>query len=994
MGELQEIQFTSLVLSSSLLSISFNLSHFNFHRIMAESLVSGVLGQLASITMKELRLAKDAVKSISSLRKKLKDIQAVLEDAERKQLDDARIRRWLDELTDVSYDIDDVLDKWSSETLKSEIHKRVEAEENGHRQKAAVKKKKKVCLPLISSCFCFNQLKLVGVRGDIAHRIKRLNETLEEIAKEKQQYSLETTKVAQKQTRETISIVDESQVYGLDGPKNVLIEKLLSESSEGRPGGGKSVPVIIPIVGMGGIGKTTLAQLAFNDEKIKTHFSERMWACVSDPFDEIKVAKAIIESLKGSHQNLETLEALFQRIRESIEGKKFLLVLDDVWSDDRDKWEKFIQLLRLGAVGSRVLVTTRKVEVATMMGAAAEMITLQLLSDEYCWSIFSGLAFRGRNSEECKQLERVGRQIASKCKGLPLVAKSLGSLMCSKVTENEWEDVLSSRFWELKDEQTKTFAPFFLSYYDLSPRVRRCFSYCSLFPKDYNFDAAELIEMWMSQGYLSGSQNPEEEGKKCFQSLTMRSFFQDFRIDFDQTIIGCKMHDILHDFAQFLTRNECFTMRVEVDMEKTEPPSVEKIRHSWLALAPNFPKIPTSIFDQSSLRSLFIQCTSDTSLDDKNMVFFHQNFRYLKHLRTLGLISSKITKVPEQIGRLIHLRYLNLFQSRNLQELADEVCDLCNLQSLRIEGCSRLQRLPEGMGKLVNLRHLYMRGCKELVGLPKGIGGLTQLRTLDTMFIPKKNEAAYFLSLGDLKSLKHLRFQRYIFEITKCCNLINRSERELMYWECLVYLILNFGEADKKEEIRDEEDEFGILEALQPHPSLRGLLITEYKGTSLYPKWMKELKKLMGLHITNCKQCESLPPLGNLLPSLEDLVISGLDKVKKIGDEFLGLGVEQAEAVSFPKLKVLGFYNMRDWEDWEGTARTSLRSGVMPCLDVLIIENCGNLKSLPPFLKLTPLHTLCINSCGVLLQSLLNSEEELTKISHIPCIIIDGQRLC
>ncbi|KAH7536608.1 hypothetical protein FEM48_Zijuj03G0002800 [Ziziphus jujuba var. spinosa] len=633
---------------------------------MAESLVSGVLGQLASITMKELRLAKDAVKSISSLRKKLKDIQAVLEDAERKQLDDARIRRWLDELTDVSYDIDDVLDKWSSETLKSEIHKRAEAEENGHRQKAAVKKKKKVCLPLTSSCFCFNQLKLVGVRGDIAHRIKRLNETLEEIAKEKQQYSLETTKVLQKQTRETISIVDESQVYGLDGPKNVLIEKLLSESSEGRPGG--------------------------------------------------------------------------------------------------------------------------------------------------------------------------------------------------------------------------------------------------------------------------------------------------------------------------------------VDMEKTEPPSVEKIRHSWLALAPNFPKIPTSIFDQSSLRSLFIQCTSDTSLDDKNMVFFHQNFRYLKHLRTLGLISSKITKVPEQIGRLIHLRYLNLFQSRNLQELADEVCDLCNLQSLRIEGCSRLQRLPEGMGKLVNLRHLYMRGCKELVGLPKGIGGLTQLRTLDTMFIPKKNEAAYFLSLGDLKSLKHLRFQRYIFEITKCCNLINRSERELMYWECLVYLILNFGEADKKEEIRDEEDEFGILEALQPHPSLRGLLITEYKGTSLYPKWMKELKKLMGLHITNCKQCESLPPLGNLLPSLEDLVISGLDKVKKIGDEFLGLGVEQAEAVSFPKLKVLGFYNMRDWEDWEGTARTSLRSGVMPCLDVLIIENCGNLKSLPPFLKLTPLHTLCINSCGVLLQSLLNSEEELTKISHIPCIIIDDSR--
>ncbi|XP_060675553.1 disease resistance protein RGA2 [Ziziphus jujuba] len=292
---------------------------------MAEALVSEVLGQLASITtrlaVEELRRVKDADKNISSLRRKFKDIQAVLEDAERKQLDDAGARRWLDKLTDVSYDIDDVLDEWSTEALKSEIQKRVEAEENDHHQKVADKKKKK---------------KKKGLP-------KRDNITLW-----KQQ-------VVQKQTRETISFVDESQVYGLDGPKSALIEKLLSESSEGRPGGCKSVPVIIPIVGMGGIGKTTLAQLAFNDEKIKIHLSERMWACVSDPLDEIKVAKAIIKSLKGGHQNLETLEALFQRIRESIEGKKFLLVLDDVWSDDHEKWEKFIQPLRLVAVGSRVL---------------------------------------------------------------------------------------------------------------------------------------------------------------------------------------------------------------------------------------------------------------------------------------------------------------------------------------------------------------------------------------------------------------------------------------------------------------------------------------------------------------------------------------------------------------------------------------------------------------------------------------------------------------
>ncbi|KAH7536606.1 hypothetical protein FEM48_Zijuj03G0002600 [Ziziphus jujuba var. spinosa] len=265
---------------------------------MAEALVSEVLGQLASITtrlaVEELRRVKDADKNISSLRRKFKDIQAVLEDAERKQLDDAGARRWLDKLTDVSYDIDDVLDEWSTEALKSEIQKRVEAEENDHHQKVA--DKKKVCLPLTSYCFCVNQLKRVGVCRDIAHRIKELNETLEGIAKERQHHSLETTKVVQKQTRETISFVDESQVYGLDGPKSALIEKLLSESSEGRPGGEKE-------------------------------------------------------------------------------------------------------------------------EGARMMGAAAQMITLQLLSDEFCWSIFIGLAFRDRDSEECKQLEGVGREIAKNSKG-------------------------------------------------------------------------------------------------------------------------------------------------------------------------------------------------------------------------------------------------------------------------------------------------------------------------------------------------------------------------------------------------------------------------------------------------------------------------------------------------------------------------------------------------------------------------------------------------
>lgn len=169
----------------------------------------------------------------------------------------------------------------------------------------------------------------------------------------------------------------------------------------------------------------------------------REYGCVSHPFDEKTVAKAIIEDLSGAAPNLVELEPLCKKISEFIEGKKFLLVLDDVWEDNSRKWEPLKESLKCGAPGSRILVTTRKNSVVKMMESAYPLV-LGELSEAECWSVFSQVAFSGRSEVDCEMLTGIGKEIVHKCKGLPLAVKTLGGLMQSKRTAEEWENILSN----------------------------------------------------------------------------------------------------------------------------------------------------------------------------------------------------------------------------------------------------------------------------------------------------------------------------------------------------------------------------------------------------------------------------------------------------------------------------------------------------------------------------------------------------------------------
>ncbi|KAL6297272.1 hypothetical protein ACE6H2_005414 [Prunus campanulata] len=933
---------------------------------MADALISVLLERLASTTYEYIeegvKLVLNVKEDVKKFTRILRVIQAVLEDAEQRQVTDQAVQIWLDELKDISYQMGDALDEWNTDILKQQVEKQ---EREGDPN--ALVTKKKVRFSSFSRCFCFGKVSRVILCRDIALKIKDLNDKLTEIYEERKKYQflrkeLGIQQPQQPQRPQTASFVNMSEIFGRENDKNLLITKLLSGSSVEEV-------LIIPIVGMGGMGKTTLTQLAYNDDNVKAHFEIRKWVCVSDPFDEIKIAKAISGDYAPSSNEL---DEVLQCMSRSIQGKKFLLVLDDVWTDDPKKWEQLkVPLIQSGAKGSRILVTTRKLEVANMMRATPNMINLEGLSDEYCLAIFNHMAFPDGDVDESKAFGDISKKFVRKCKGLPLAAKTLGSLMQNKRTMREWKEVLNSKIWDLGKVEQEVFQPLFLSYYDLSPTIKCCLLYCATFPKDYEFERDGLIELWMAQDYVISKRNKEKgtTGDAVFDNLVARSFFQDFEKDFDTgTITSCKMHDIVHDFVQFLTRNECLI--IDYGEETTSESKVlgDKVRHLTLRYVPEGPLVISS-YNCKKLRTLATFDSRITTMDS-NLIL------QLKCLRTLNLSGNSIKELPEEIGELIHLRHIDLSYNSYLEKLPDTICGLYNLSTLSLRFCAKLKKLLENMGNWINLNHLYVLGGG-LESLPKGIRRLTSLQTLDVCRCGGDNDEAF--QIGDLRKL-NLEGSLKI-ELVGDATDKSEVEKAQLWDKKLFHLTVDF------ERQPNSSSSVEILNALRPHPDLESLWIWGHKGTT-WPNWIQSLHNLRFLAISNGTQCV-LWPLGKL-ECLETLTLFLMDGVRKVGVEFLGLEdqasfrIRSPPLILFPKLKQLTFHDMWNWEEWEGVeewTKVDSEITIMPCLSKLRIQVCPLLKALPDFLFKTPLQTLEILYSRRLSERYEEGNGEWAKIS-------------
>ncbi|XP_027181684.1 disease resistance protein RPM1-like [Coffea eugenioides] len=733
---------------------------------MAESVVGFLIKQLSTLLSQERSLLGGLRPDVQFIKDELGSMKAFLRQAEAKEDDDSQLQEWVKQVREVAYDTEDVLDDFAFRFARGGA--------DGFFGRVGK---------------IYNSIKNLKARHRISLEIKYIKARVVEISARHQRYqSLYGTQEigsssshvasADCDIRDQALLIEEAELVGIDQPKKELISKILDDHSYLK---------LVSVVGMGGLGKTTLVKKVYDDAAVKKQFQSHAWITVSQNFQFTVIIRNLIQQLYEEIRQLvppqvESMNGirLSEFVRDFLKERRYILVLDDVWS--LNAWETIKYVLPDCNIASRVVLTTRIADAASSSYLASHDFVHEMkpLSYEDSWTLFCNRTFQSNGCPS--NLEEVCRKILKKCEGLPLGIVTMGGVLASKDKDkiDEWEMIFSGFGSDVdgSGKLDRIRRILLLSYSDLPHYLKNCLLYLSIYPEDHPIDVDNLLDTWIALGFIE-----EKEGMtatniamRYVKELINRSLIQVKETWVDGKLVKCGLHDFLREIIFSKSKEQSFTT-IATGYCTRWP---DKVRH--LAIHNFTDKSPQRFSSLKCLRSV-----ETFKYEDPLTTSFLSKFLCggPKFLKVLNLARAELDNIPKEVFKLFHLMYLDLSSTRvkiipksigllqNLEalillettitELPVEILKLRKLRSLTVGRMDDYSsnfavwgfKSPDGIGKLTSLESL---ACIEADSgkIVREIGKLIQLRKLSITKLRREDGKELLYSLSRLTNLREL----------------------------------------------------------------------------------------------------------------------------------------------------------------------------------------------------------------------------------------------